>query len=203
MKFDTNKMMRTVSYPPMHKRISILLFSSTTMFIISSYRITVLVCVSFFLPHIVNMWETLLLKTITESIQKKFSILNNMVHNQKIVSMSLWNVLPLSNPQTAEKFKQQAAALTAEGIFDIMELHYSLTALGREVNELFQYPVLMTTALNFEVITISVYSFVSDISITTQPLLKLINTLIWPTVLSVQIVLIIRSFQEIDYKVQL
>lgn len=201
MEIDKHKLIQSIRYPEIYKQVSILLFFTVIMLSWSIYYYTFLVCISYMLPHLYNIWETLLLVTLTNSIQTKFSILNNAVRNQKRISTTLRKILPHTNPDISQKFKQQETALSILELQDIMQTHYKLTALAREINAFFESPILITIALNFEVITISVYYLVGSISEPPETAIPMLYTLVWPIFLSIEIIFIIKGCQGIITKV--
>lgn len=209
MKLDNNRLMGSFQYPQMHKLILFTTFASVALYIMTWIAITnymgktkgFLITMSFLLPLTVNLWETLLITILTINIQQKFTKMNSLIRNQKQVWVNLRRVLPRNKQQTAEKFEQQERVFTVQRIREIMETHYYVTALCKQLNEMFGYPILITIAVNFVLITLNIYYFMEDIFNETSLNLNMLNRILWTTLQGIEIIFILAGFQGITYKV--
>lgn len=200
-----DKLLGSIEYPDMYKRISFAIFCSLLLFVSDNLILSadhkLLIVISFNFPHIITALEILLLITLTESVDQKFEIVNNIIDNQRTASVNLRKVLHRSSLEAVEKFKQQEKAFTMQVITDVVETHYRLILLSEEMNELFEYPILITMAFNFALITICVYYLFAESFKATRKFIEITNVIMWSIFLSVEIVLVLRCFQKISQKV--
>lgn len=155
--------------------------------------------ISLDLPHLMNIWEALLITTITNNITSKFSSLNALIQNQKRSSINLRKVLPLTKRETAEAFEQQERTVTTERIREILDMHYHLLSISKQVNQIFEWPILITMAVNFEIVTMSAYSLV-EASSNKLEITDIIDILLWCIALTAEIIFIINSFEGVAQK---
>lgn len=204
------KMMSSIGYQQIHKQAFCVIFVSLAIFMgtMTAQADTkngilnkLFISTSFVLPHYVNAWEILLIKILAECIEKKFGIINNYMINQKQTALCLKKVLPLSKPQTAIKFIEQEKKSTTQGIFQMIEVYYNLAEVSRRLNEHFQYPILITIAVNFEIITISLYYFLEKMIHAVYSPLEVIVTISWTVIFSIEVICILISFQKITSEV--
>lgn len=125
--------------------------------------------------------ETLLLGELTTHLHKKFSVLN------KNLSPSM---------QTGQNG-------SAKRIFRIMITHYYLSDISRKLNKIFGFPVLVTTAVNFQVATTGLYYVILLLSIppTLTTAVQLANALLWSVIMLLQVCIISSGFENIAREV--
>lgn len=160
-----------------------------------------IVYITFILPHIMTMWETVLIITLTRNIKYKFLIINTLIHNQTQILINLKKVLSVNKLQTGIKFVNQENVCIVKRINTIMETYYHLTGLSMQINELFGCPILFVMGVNFGIITFCVYSFMNEIDITTPLDPDMIGALLWFIILNGEIFWIICTFQAVEHEV--
>lgn len=123
--------------------------------------------------------EILLLGELTTLLHKKFSILNNNVCSTAMVSQSF--------------------AATAAKLMKIMDTHHHLSDTSRKLNEIFGFPVLVTTAVNFQIGTTSMYYALQLASFpqTITGAIQLTFSLLWSVIMLVEVFVISKSFENI------
>lgn len=80
-------------------------------------------------------------------------------------------------------------------------MHYQLTVLSVEINELFECPILVIAAVNFEVITFCVYVFLGAVASGANLLMETINTALYCIILATEMFLILVAFQGMQQMV--
>lgn len=206
---DKNKLTATSCFPQTQKFCYTLMFFSIALLIMSSAPVatspkkilTLMYVICFSLPHIMTMWETVLIVVFAKCITNKLSSINALIQNQVYTHVNLKKVLRFSKPGMVDKFLQRESVSTVERIRRIMEMHYKLTALSLEINELFACPILMTTGINFRVATFCVYFFSIQVADAVSVEIEMINIALHCVVLVVEIVLIVAAFQGMQQMV--
>lgn len=205
---DKNKLIGPTVYSKKRKTIFFLVFYSVTSILGSIVPTmnaenkihTMVHTIGFILPHIMNIWEAMLTRRIMVNLTKKFESINGSIRKQIKTAANLKKVLSLSAPQTFKKFEQEERKFTSERIRTIMDVHYDLVKLSRQVNELFGCPFLITTGINFEMVTLCVYYFIGGL-VDVVSKTELLTSLVWPVFLSGEIIWIIRGYQGTAEKV--
>lgn len=152
--------MRSVNHEYTEKSLRFLIFYSVTMFAVDMvpYVITersmvknILHDFSLDLSHLLNTWEAALITTLTNNnIRSKFSTINALIRNQKRASINLIRkVLPKPKPEIPEAFEWQEKTVTMQRIREILDIHYYLLTISKQVNQIFEWPILITMAVNF------------------------------------------------------
>lgn len=129
----------------------------------------------------ITAFETLLLTELTTQLYKKFSILNAKI---------------CPEIQTRDN-------VTKERIMRIMITHHHLSAISRKLNKIFGFPVLVTTAVNFQIATTGLYYTLQLLSLppTLTSVIQLTNALLWSIVMLVQLCIISSGFENISREV--
>lgn len=203
VELDKNELVATSCFPQTQKYCYALIIISVALPTMSLGPVvtseekfaTALYIICFSLKHIMSLWETALLLTLSKSIINKLSVINALVQNHACTYVNLRKVLPLSKPQMADKFLRQENNYTAQRIRKIMEMHYQLTALSVKINELFECQILIGAAVNFEEMTFFVYYFFAQLSNAANLLMEEINIAVYSSILAGEILLCLAAFQ--------
>lgn len=190
------------TYPTIYKSILILVFSSSMLFAANvatlihvgfKQKEVISACIVFFFPHFLNVWEIALMLEINNSIRAKFKAVNAIVRAQTRIASFKQVSLISTEPNINKSLK----------IRDVMEIHYRLTNLSKRVNKLFECPILLTTAVNFEASTLTLYYFIEGIQGITGSTQRLANSpvLFWAVILLSEIAILMRSFQNVTDEV--
>lgn len=152
---------------------------------------------SFAVMFIVLASETLLLTELATHLTRKFSVLNSNLYPHMTMEKQQTKHLIMSN------FEEKNAELIAEKIIKIMETHHHLSAISRKLNDIFNFPILVTTALNFEFATINLYYAwkLTTLPPTFNSIAQSIMSVMWSAVVLMETFITTKGFENIAEKV--
>lgn len=102
----------------------------------------------------------MLIVELNDNIQKKFLFINRLIVIRKCQSRNLRKILLKNSAQHIQKLENEERAFVSRNIGGIMETHYDMMMVCRHLNDLFEFPILITLITNFQSITLTLYYIV-------------------------------------------
>lgn len=143
--------------------------------------------------------EILFLGELTTQIKTKFSILNaNICLETVILQNKHRKVHPIS------ELRFQNVNPFASKIITLLEVHHELSATSRKLNNIFGFPALITTAINFYIATTSLYYplqlFSSQKSVFN--VFQHIMSSLWCFIMLIEISILVSCFENVCQEVK-
>lgn len=155
---------------------------------------------SYVIPHLISIWETLLIVKLNNAIQKTYLFTNNLVTVRKGQCKGLRKVVPISTQRKSQKFEHGESLFTKRNMNDVIESHYKATMVSKGINNLFEFPILITLATNFMSLSLSFYYIVIVLGNIEKG--DVILAVLWPlTIMVGQTIIIVRSFDTLATEV--
>lgn len=175
-----------------------MLFSALTilpgLMLLDSIDIGLNGCI-FIFPHYYTMFEVAMITEISTDLKEKFQAVNDLIRKQKPIS-DFRKVFARSD----KKWEQEESKFVDQTLGDAMAMHYRLTVLSKRMNEIFQFPILLTIAIVFETITMTTYYVLDQVSDINNSLFVLC-VWPWPVVLFIEIFVIGNCFDALTIEV--
>lgn len=148
--------------------------------------------ICYLFPNLISMWETTLILKLINSIQKKFLSINNLIKNRKQQYKKLRKVFPHGQN-----------IFNIRNINNTVQTHYNTTMISTRINELFEFPTLLTLATNFQSITFVFrhITLIVETVINTTAFFMATAAILWMVTLGTQTVLIVKGFDNLEREV--
>lgn len=172
-----------------------------------SVPIEFLIGCNYYLIVLVNFSQTLLVKGLTEHLERKFALLNKIFQREKKCIRNLRKAFPINKIAVLVKFEIEDVRFRADIITDIVQKHHNLTTIARKLNASFDFPILITILISLQIATTSFYNFLRLAAASTtfnlSSIALLTITFLWPLLLILELVFIVNGFERMTEKEKL
>lgn len=149
---------------------------------------------------ITSFCEFMLIHAITSSIKNEYKTINrHLCSFHKRISLN--KIVPANNQRNSKKIERKQNCVDMQEVQHLLETHYQLTLLAKDVNKFFGIPMLIALSSQFASFTIDIYYTMINFKLSNINAMNLAMGAFWIIIRSVYIWHIVKTWDSVAQEV--